>query len=50
LHRYIYGEDPASQNDFHGITIHELPEITMDDETSMPLPRDIYLIRNTSFD
>ena len=23
--RYIYGENPASQNDFHGIVIHEIP-------------------------
>jgi len=50
LRRFIYGEDPASQNDFHGITIHELPEITMDNETPMPLLRDVYAIRNTSFD
>jgi len=50
LRRFIYGEDPASQNDFHRITIHELPEITMDDETPMPLLLDIYAIRNTSFD
>jgi len=25
LPRYIYGEDPASQNDFFGIVIHEIP-------------------------
>ena len=50
MRRFIYGEDPASQNDFHGITIHELPETTMDNETPMPLLRDIYAIRNTSFD
>jgi len=50
LHRYIYGEDPASQNDFHGIVIHELPEPELDNQTPLPLLRDIYAIRNTSFD
>jgi hypothetical protein len=25
LKRYIYGEDPASQNDFFGIVISEIP-------------------------
>ncbi|MDH3657834.1 MAG: hypothetical protein OEM77_06830 [Nitrosopumilus sp.] len=50
MKRYIYREDPASQNDFYVITIHELPEMTMDDQTLMPLLRDIYAIRNTSFD
>ena len=48
--RYIYGEDPASQNDFHGIVIHELPEIELDNQTPLPLLKDIYAIRNTSFD
>ncbi|MDH3764927.1 MAG: hypothetical protein OER82_03865 [Nitrosopumilus sp.] len=46
MRRFIYGEDPASKNDFHGITIHELPETTMDDETPMPLLRDISATRN----
>lgn len=50
MKRYIYGEDPASQNDFHGITIHELPEIEIDNQTPLPLLRDIYAIRHTSFD
>jgi len=50
LKRYIYGEDPASQNDFHGIVIHELPEIELDNQTPLPLLKDIYAIRNTSFD
>ncbi|MDH3656679.1 MAG: hypothetical protein OEM77_00875 [Nitrosopumilus sp.] len=50
MRRFIYGEDPASQNDFHGITIHELLEMTMDDETPTPLLQYIYAIRNTSFD
>lgn len=48
--RYIYGEDPASQNDFFGIVIHELPEIEMDNQTPLPLLRDIYALNNTSFD
>ncbi|MDH3502815.1 MAG: hypothetical protein OEL69_09995 [Nitrosopumilus sp.] len=50
MRRFIFGEDPASANDYHGIVIHELPDITMDNETPMPLLRDIYAIRNTSFD
>jgi len=50
LKRYIYGEDPASQNDFHVITIHELPEIEIDNQTPLPLLRDIYALNNTSFD
>ena len=48
--RYIYVEDPASQNDFFGITIYELPEIEMDNQTPLPLLRDIYALNNTSFD
>jgi len=35
LRRFIYGKHPASQNDFHGITIHELPEQTMEDENDV---------------
>jgi len=27
LPRYIYGKDPASQNDFFGIVIHEMPSL-----------------------
>ena len=50
MHRYIYGEDPASQADFHGIVIHELPEIELDNQTPLPLLRDIYALNNTSFD
>jgi hypothetical protein len=50
LHRFIFGEDPASANDFHGIVIHELPEIELDNQTPLPLLRDIYAIRNTLFD
>jgi len=50
LHRYIYGEDPASQADYHGIVIHELPEIELDNQTPLPLLRDIYALNNTSFD
>jgi len=50
LHQYIYGEDPASQNDFHGIVINELPEPELDNQTPLPLLRDIYALNNTSFD
>jgi hypothetical protein len=50
LPRYIYGEDPASQNDYHGIVIHELPTPQMDDQTPLPLLKDIYALNNTSFD
>ena len=35
LPRYIYGEDPDSQNDFHRIVIHEFPEIELDNQTSL---------------
>jgi len=48
--RYIYGEDPASQNDYHGIVIHELPTPQIDDQTPLPLLKDIYALNNTSFD
>ena len=48
--RYIYGEDPESQNDFHGIVIHEMPTPQMDDQTPLPLLKDIYVLNNTSFD
>ena len=34
LPRYIYGEDPASQNDFFGIVIHEMPESSPQESTS----------------
>jgi len=50
LHRYIYGEDPASQNDFFGILIHEMPGPTRDNSKPLPLLRDIYKLNHTSFD
>jgi len=50
LHRYIYGEDPASQNDFHGIVIHELPIRTEENPKPISLLKDIYALNNTSFD
>jgi len=50
LKRYIFGEDQASINDYHGIVIHELPEPQLDNQTPLPLLKDIYAIRNTSFD
>ena len=50
MKRYIYGEDPASQTDFFGIVIHEMPSPQMDDQTPLPLLRDIYALNNTSFD
>ena len=48
--RYIYGEDPASQNDFFGIVIHELPEADLDNQNPLPRLKDIYKLNNTSFD
>ena len=48
--RYIYGEDPASQNDFFGIVIHEMPSPTIDNPKPLPLLRDIYQLNHTSFD
>jgi len=48
--RYIYGEDPASQNDFFGIVIHELPEPDLDNQSPIPKLKDIYKLNNTSFD
>jgi len=50
LPRYIYGEDPASQNDFFGIVIHEMPSPTIDNPKPVPLLRDIYNLNHTSFD
>jgi len=50
LPRYIYGEDPASQNDFFGIVIHEMPTPTRDNPKPIPLLRDIYKLNHTSFD
>lgn len=47
--RYIYGENPASQNDFFGITIHEMPTPTREIPKPLPL-RDIYKLNHTSFD
>ena len=44
------GEDPASQNDYFGIVIHELPEITKENPNPLPLLRDIHKINHTSFD
>lgn len=48
--RYIYGEDPASQNDFFGIIIHEIPNATPENPKPLPLLRDIYKLNHTSFD
>jgi hypothetical protein len=50
LPRYIWGEDPASQHDFHGIVIHEMPTPTRDNPKPLPLLRDIYKLNHTSFD
>ena len=30
--RFIFGEDPASQNDFYRIAIHELPSPDLDNQ------------------
>ena len=48
--RYIYGEDPASQNDFFGIVIHEVINPTPENPKPLPLLRDIYKLNHTSFD
>jgi len=50
MKRYIYGEDPASQNDFFGIAIHEMPSPTRQDPKPIPLLRDVYALNHTSFD
>ncbi|MDH3765499.1 MAG: hypothetical protein OER82_06785 [Nitrosopumilus sp.] len=48
--RYIYGEDPASQNDFFGIVIHEMSSPTRETPKPVPLLRDVYALNHTSFD
>ena len=48
--RYIYGEDPASQNDHHEIVIHEQPTPTRKNPKPVPILRDIYKLNHTSFD
>jgi len=50
LPRYIYEEDPASQNDFFGIVIHEQPTPTKNNPKPVTLLRDVYKLNNTSFD
>ena len=50
MSRYIYGEDPASQNDYFGIVIHELDSPTRQNPKPLPKLRDIYKLNNTSFD
>ena len=48
--RYIYGEDPASQDDFFGIAIHEMPSPTRETPKPVPKLRDLYKLNHTSFD
>ena len=48
--RYIYGENPASQNDYFGIVIHEMPSATKEIPKPVPLLRDVYALNHTSFD
>ncbi len=50
LLRYIYGLDPASQNDFFGIIIHEMPSPTRTNPKPIPLLRDVYALNHASFD
>jgi len=50
LPRYIYGEDPASQTDFFGIIIHEMPTPTRQTPKPLPILRDLYKLNHTSFD
>jgi len=50
LTRYIYGEDPASQNDFFGIVIHDQPSPTRENPKPVPILRDVYKLNHTSFD
>ena len=49
LTRYIYGKDPASQNDFFVIVIHGLQASTREIPKPLPRLRDIYKLNNTSF-
>ncbi|MDH3312206.1 MAG: hypothetical protein OEM28_03545 [Nitrosopumilus sp.] len=48
--RYIWGEDPASQDDFFGIVIHEMPSPTREIPKPVPRLRDLYKLNHTSFD
>jgi len=50
LPHYIWGEDPSSQHDFHGIVIHEIPSPTRDIPKSVPFLRDLYALNHTLFD
>jgi len=50
LPRYICGEDPASQDDFCGIVIHEIPSPTREIPKPVPKLRDLYKLNHTSFD
>ena len=50
MSRFIYGEDPASQNDFYGIVIYELPSPTKENPKPLPKLRDLYKLNHTSFD
>ena len=48
--RYIYGEDPASQNNYFRIIIHEVSDPAPENLKSVPLLRDVYALNHTSFD
>ena len=37
------GEDPASQNDFFGIVIHEMPSPTQENPKPLPLLRESFM-------
>jgi len=50
LPRYIWGEDPASQDDFFGIVIHEMPSPTRETPKPVPKLKDLYKLNHTSFD
>ena len=50
MKRYIWGEDPASQNGFFGIVIHEMPTPTRANPKPLPILRDIYNLNHTRFD
>jgi len=50
LKRYIYGLDPASQDDFFGIIVHELPDIVVNNVQPLPILRHISKPRHKPFD
>jgi len=50
LKRCIYGEDPASQNNYFEIIIHKMHYPTKNNPKPLIILRDIYKLNHTSFD